>query len=178
MVAERLHAVSDWSQIYRQIQGTLMGSPVSVVISNLGPWEKSHRNSPPDMKPRIWKRYVDDWFEIVKDQRDQFTEHLNTIDHTGSITFTDEPDIEYSIPLLDVLSQEKMMVPSKWKPTQTGQYLKFKSHHPLKHKLGFFRTLYERSDIVTPRKPETVHTDQGLIQCGMVLQTGEREIRE
>ena len=56
------------------------------------------------MKPKIWKRYVDNPFQIIKqDQRDPFTAHLNTIDLTGSIQFTDEPEVDKAIPLLDTL---------------------------------------------------------------------------
>ena len=39
--------------------------------------ERSKQSAPPDMKPKIWKRYVGDSFEIVKNNlRDPFTAHL------------------------------------------------------------------------------------------------------
>ena len=58
--------------------------------------------APPEMKPKIWIRYVDDSFEIIKkDQKDSFTEDLNSMDPTGIIKFTDEPEVEKSIPFLD-----------------------------------------------------------------------------
>ena len=52
----------------------------------------------------IWKRYIDDFFELVKkEQRDAMTEHLNRMDSTGCIKFTDKPETEGSIPFLDAL---------------------------------------------------------------------------
>ena len=57
-----------------------MGSPVSVVVSNL--YMEDHEETviataPPEMKPKIWKRYVDNSFDIIKkDQRNPFTLHL------------------------------------------------------------------------------------------------------
>ena len=92
-------------EIYKQIQGAPMGSPVSVVVSNL--YMEDHEETaiataPQDMKPQIWKRYVDNLFEIIKkDQRDPFPEHLNSIDATGSIKFTDEPQVDKTIPFQD-----------------------------------------------------------------------------
>ena len=88
------------------------------------------------MKPKMWKRYIDDSFEIVKrNQRDLFTDHLNSIDVTSSICFTDEPEVEGRIPFLDTLMTRKtdgsMNVQVYCKKTHTDQYLNFESHHPL-----------------------------------------------
>ena len=48
--------------------------------------EKSMGSAPNEMKPKIWKGYVDESFKIIKqDQRSPFTDHLNSIDPTGSI---------------------------------------------------------------------------------------------
>ena len=38
---------------------------------------------PPEMKPKMWKWYINNSFEIVKqNQRDLFTDHLNSVDMT------------------------------------------------------------------------------------------------
>ena len=56
------------------------------------------------------------------------------------------------------------------KKTHTDQYLAFKSHHPLHHKLGVVRTLLDRSDsIITKpedREKEEEHVCQALKRCG------------
>ena len=77
-------------EIYKQIQGAPMGSPVLVVVSNL--YMEDHEETaiataPPEIKPKIWKRYMDDSFEIIMNyQRDPLTLHFNSIDPTCSIT--------------------------------------------------------------------------------------------
>ena len=56
-------------KIHGQIQGAPMGSPGSVVVANR--FVKDHEETsiataPPQMKPKIWRMYVHDSFEIVK----------------------------------------------------------------------------------------------------------------
>ncbi len=56
------------------------------------------------------------------------------------------------------------------KPTHTDQYLSFESHHPLAHKLGVIRTLFDRKDnlITDPadRIAEEQHIIRALETCG------------
>ena len=165
-------------KIYQQIQGAPMGSPVSVVVANAymeSHEEKAMDTAPPIVRPKIWKRYVDDSFEIVNStQRDNVTAHLNSIDPSKSIQFTDEPEKDGIIPFLDAQIEKKedgsLKVKVYRKPTHTDQYLNFQSHHPLEHKLGVVRTLYERCEnVVTEeedRKEEVKHVDRALETCG------------
>ena len=75
--------------LYQQVFGASMGSPVAVAVSDMYMEALEERvidTTPPQMKPKIWKRYIDDLFEFVKwDQRDRLTSHLNKMDGTGSI---------------------------------------------------------------------------------------------
>ncbi|XP_072020698.1 uncharacterized protein [Amphiura filiformis] len=81
-------------QIYQQKFGTAMGSPVSPIVANLYmEWleQEAIASAPLDIKPRLWKRYVDDVLEIVKkDTAEQLTTHINQIDKTDNIKFTFE----------------------------------------------------------------------------------------
>ena len=55
--------------IYEQVYGTAMGSPVSVVIANLFmEWfeQEALRTAPSYIKPRLWRRFVDDIWEVIK----------------------------------------------------------------------------------------------------------------
>ena len=58
--------------------------------------------APVTCKPKLWKRYVDDVMEVVRKGCEQeLTEHLNSIDTTGSIQFTYEEESDNSLPFLD-----------------------------------------------------------------------------
>jgi hypothetical protein len=165
-------------EVYKEVFGAPMGSPVSVAVSDLYMEDLEERamdTAPPETRPKIWKRYIDDSFEIVKRaQRENLTDHLNKMDATGSIKFTDEPETEGSIPFLDALISRtqdgSMKVQVYRKKTHTDQYLNFESHHPLQHKLGVIRTLYDRSDnIVTDpsdASDEIDHVNKALNKCG------------
>ena len=51
------------------------------------------------------------------------------------------------------------------KPTHTDQYLHFRSHHPLEHKLSVVKTLLHRSETVTDpvdRSEEVEHVKTAL----------------
>ena len=141
---------------YQQRFGTAMGSPVSPIIANLYmEWleQRAIATAPVNCRPRLWKRFVDDTLEMIKGGSvTQLTEHLNSVDSTGSIRFTYEEETEGQIPFLDTLlirkkdGNVKLLV--YWKKTHTDQYLNFMSHHPLHQKLGVIMTLFNRCDNV------------------------------
>ena len=163
---------------YRQRFGMAMGSPLSPIACNLFmEWLecKAIATAPASCRPRIWKRYVDDVLEVIrKGEVDNLTEHLNSIDPTGSIKFTYEQESEGSIPFLDTLITRKQDGSVKLsiyrKKTHTDQYLQFSSHHPLHQKLGVVRTLLDRCDsIVTEqhdKDSEENNIKGALSTCG------------
>jgi len=54
---------------YRQTFGTAIGSPVSPLVANMYMEhldQKLHDTAPVELKPKLWKRYVDDILEVVK----------------------------------------------------------------------------------------------------------------
>ena len=92
--------------IYQQMFGAAMGSPVSPLLANLFmEWleKQAIATAPVECKPKFWKRYVDDVLELIKKgQVRNLTDHINTIDSTGSIKFTYEEE-DKQIPFLDTL---------------------------------------------------------------------------
>ena len=115
--------------------------------------------APMDCRPRFWRRYVDDVLEIInKGSTHNLTEHLNTIDPTGSIKFTHEEETQGKIPFLDTLIVRKEDGTVKLlvyrKKIHTDQYSNFHSQHPLHHKLGVVRTLMDRMENVVTEKAD------------------------
>jgi len=76
-------------QIFRQKFGTAMGSPISPLVANMfmeHSEEKLHATVPKELKPKVWKRYVDDILEVVrKGSVEELTEFVNKLDESGSV---------------------------------------------------------------------------------------------
>ena len=56
-------------QLYRQLFGAAMGSPVSLLVADMYMEfleQKAITTSPEEYKPRLWKRYIDDILEVLK----------------------------------------------------------------------------------------------------------------
>jgi len=165
-------------EIYEQKYGAAMGSPVSPIVANLFMEhleQTAIATCPLSCKPKLWKRYVDDVLEIVKKGQEQnLTEHINSIDKTGSIKFTFEEEKDNSIAFLDTMIMKrpdnsvKLIVYRK--KTHTDQYLHFDSHHPLHQKLGVIRTLNDRAEtIITEeddKRSEKQHIQKALQNVG------------
>ena len=110
-------------------------------------------------RPRLWKRFVGETLEVIKrGSVAQITEHLNSVDSTGSIRFTYEEETDGQMLFLDTLlireedGNVKLLVYRKEK--HTDQYLSFMSHHPLHQKLRDIRTLLNRCDSVVTEEED------------------------
>lgn len=113
--------------------------------------------APPHCRPTLWKRYVDDILEKIKNGHTQeLTDHLNSIDPTGNIKFTHEEECNKTIAFLDVKihhrDDDSIKITVYRKPTHTDQYLLWTSEHPTAHKLSVVRTLYERTSFIMEEK--------------------------
>ena len=89
-------------KVYRQAQGTAMGSPVLVVVANLVMEDIEERalstfHSP----PRFWKRYVDGTCTALhQDLIEPFHSHLNSIE--PCVQFTVEKESDGRLAFLDI----------------------------------------------------------------------------
>ena len=135
-------------KIYKQIHGCGMGSPVSPVVASLcmeAIEEVAIHSS--EVQPKVWKRYVDDSFCIIKRSAvSSFHTTLNSID--PHISFTIEEESDQQIAFLDTLVSCKnntITIDVLRKATHTDRYLDYFSHHDKSHKISTAETLLHRS---------------------------------
>ena len=102
------------------------------------------------LKPKRWKRYVDDTDVVWPHGRSslaQFLEHLNS--QNNNIKFTMEIEDNKSLPFLDVLvsrNKDRSISHQMFrKKTHTDRYLHANSHHFPPQKVGVINTLVTRS---------------------------------
>ena len=117
-----------------------------------------YRNTPSwqrqstSLKPSMWLRYVGDTFILWPHQEDVqiLIYHVNSI--PPSIQFPMEKKQDNKLPFLGVLvtrTEQGFRSSVYRKPTFTGQYLNFNSHHPYKVKKGIVRYLQHRAKTIS-----------------------------
>ncbi|XP_064477770.1 uncharacterized protein LOC135391440 [Ornithodoros turicata] len=140
-------------QVYHQIAGCPMGSPVSVTMANL---VMEHLEMTALQRTRhkikFYRRYVDDTFVIFN--REHVNNFLSTLnDVEPGIQFTYEVEQDNRLPFLDVdvrrCQNGKLETSIHRKSRDTGNFLNFDSHHPIEHKRSVVRSLLRRSDNFT-----------------------------
>ena len=94
------------NQLYEQIDGAAMGSPLGPAFVNIfmcALEKKFLSNCPPDFKPLLYRRYIDDTFCIFENnsQAQCFLQYLNC--QHPNISFTHESEDSKSLPFLDVM---------------------------------------------------------------------------
>ena len=161
-------------QHYEQQEGAAMGSPLSPIIANLymESFETKTLNTAPN-PPTLWKRYVDDTFVVIKKcHQEEFFHHINSIEE--SIQFTaEDTHADGTLPFLDVLvipqPDGSLATTVYRKPTHTGQYLQWDSHHAISAKYSVISTLFHRAKEVCSSNQHLVkeqdHIKQALTTC-------------
>ena len=134
--------------IFKQIHGCAMGSPVSPIVANLCMEViEELAISTSSVPPKVWKRYVDDSFVIIK--KDAVTFFHNTLNASDpKISFTIELENKGQIAFLDTLISRRngvAVIDVYRKPTHPDRYLDFFSHHDIKHKISTASTLLSRA---------------------------------
>ena len=136
-------------RLYKQIVGTLMGSPISVVIAEIV-MQKIEKaileNSPYAIN--LWKRYVDDVLAIIpENNQDLILNYINSIN--PSIQFTLELERNQTLPYLDIeivrLKDGILKFKIYRKPSHTGRLLNFNSSSHIAHKRSTIRSLVSRA---------------------------------
>ncbi len=160
-------------QTYKQIHGCAMGSPVSPIVANLCMEEiEDLALSQSTLPPKKWFRYVDDVFSIIKKYAlTNFYNLLNSID--PHINFTMEQEHDGKLSFLDALitrNNGTLTIDVYRKPTHTGRYLDYNSHHDKQHKISTTQTLLHRAatlpNTVQGKQQERIHVTNALISNG------------
>ena len=122
---------------YKQLHGTAMGSPVSVVVAEIVMQNIEERALATCRQTiPLWLRYVDDTFTALhKDEIDDFHKHLN--EQHADIQFTREIEEDGKLPFLDCLvshDNNELHTTVYRKPTHTDRLLDESSYNPTSHK--------------------------------------------
>ncbi|XP_045492134.1 uncharacterized protein LOC123691667 [Colias croceus] len=136
-------------EFYMQVDGVAMGSPVSPVVADIFMEDFEERAlATAPVKPRLYKRYVDDTFTILPTEHiPAFLEHLNSIHK--NIQFTMELETNNRLAFLDILimrGRDGMLNHTVYrKVTHTDRYLNGESHHHPCQLASVGKSLFQRA---------------------------------
>ena len=139
------------NKLYHQIDGMAMGSPLGPTFANIFMChleEGIFSECPDEIKPKLYKRYIDDTFAIFEtfEQADRFLNFINS--RHPNIEFTIETEQENSLSFLDICISRTNNTFSTGvyrKNTFTGLGLNFYSFCPLNFKINSCKTLLHRA---------------------------------
>ena len=138
-------------QLWDQLDGVAMGSPLGPTLANIfmNALETRYLDEcPPEFKPVLYRRYVDDTFCLFKEHAhiDSFLQHINSFH--PNIKFTVEVEKDNSLPFLDVSilkNRDSFSTSLYRKSTFTGLYADFASLIPNKYKINLINVLIYRA---------------------------------
>ena len=136
------------NQFYEMTNGLAMGSPASPIVANIfmAELEQTAIKTMVSM-PKLWLRFVDDVLAIMKRQDvDTTLQHIN--EQHPDICFTMEIESDGSLPFLDtriIRDGSQLQTTVYRKPTDTGRYLSFESHHPVSAQRSVVHALLSRA---------------------------------
>ena len=135
-------------KIYKQIEGTPMGSPISPVFAEFFMQSLEEMNILKNSNIFYWKRFVDDIFSIIPEDKIKSTlSEINSFH--PSIEFTIETENDRKLPFLDSLVERdingEIHLRVYRKPTHSGRYLNFSSFHHPSQKLAVIDCLVYRA---------------------------------
>ena len=121
------------NNMYRQMDGVAMGSPLGPALANIFVGYQEEKLFNLANRPLAYFRYVDDTFALFNNEADcnAFLSHLNSLH--PSLRFNHEKEFSHSLPFLDVLEERlgsEFLTSVYRKPTFTGQYLRWNSFSP------------------------------------------------
>ena len=155
-----------------------MGNPVVPVVANICMEKVEERaiETTYSCTPKIWKRFVDDSFSIIKKNAvETFHNTLNSLDPTIQFTLEHEHNGKLAFPDTVITRENgKLNIDVYRKPTHTDRYLDYNSHDQHKHKVSTAGTLIHR--VLTLPKTEE-RRDNKLEYVKNALRTNNYPLR-
>ena len=134
-------------QTYQQTDGLAIGNKLSPMLSELFMRRFENDIKELDWFPKIWLRYVDDVFAVVKkDEMDKIFWNLNSTKYSN-IQFTIEEEVDRKLPFLDILitrEEGKLRFSIFRKPTDSPLFISATSFHSMQHKHASLNFLIHR----------------------------------
>ena len=124
--------LSHKGELYCQIDGVAMGSPLRVLFANMYMVEVEENTFRRHDKPTLYARYIDDIFVTSKDEAD-LKNIQEALQRNSVLKFTIEKSQDQRIPFLDVMVKREDNVISTTvytKPTNIGRCLNAKGECP------------------------------------------------
>lgn len=133
-------------KFYQVTEGTNMGNPISPFAAELVMAELELYLKEKGLLPRVWWRYVDDIYSIVK--RSDIYKILDILNsQIDSIKFTHEVEQNNEIAFLDLMIKRvegKLSFAVHHKPTSTMRTITSDSFCPIQHKQAAFHSMIHR----------------------------------
>ena len=139
------------NNMYRQIDGVAMGSPLGPALANIFVGYQEAKLFNIAKRPLVYFRYVDDTFAVFNNEENCYTFFIQLNSLHPSLRFTYEKESNHSFPFLDMLVERhdsKFLTSVYRKPTFTGQYLRWNSFSPQKRKINLIGTLVHRAFMI------------------------------
>ena len=139
--------LSHRGELYRQVDGVAMGSPLGVLFANMymaQVEERAFNNNPPT---GIYARYIDDIFiTIMSDE--EVPNMIAALEGNSSLAFTCERSVEQRLPFLDVdISKQDRDFKTKvyTKATNVGRCLNARGECPVAYKISVVSSYVNRA---------------------------------
>lgn len=158
-------------KFYKQTFGLSMGSKLSPLLADVFMSDFETDLQKEKLFPRIWRRYVDDIFAVVKERYlSQILEMLNSR-HT-TIKFTVEKEMDGKLPFLDLMITKKEDNTLRFgiyrKPTSTDRYITADSNHYGAQKQAAFHSMAHRLFNIPMEKEEFVEERMKIHEAAAV----------
>ena len=98
--------LSHQGELYRQVDGVSMGSPLGVFFANMYMATVEERTFREHQKPKIYGRYIDDIFITIK-EADDTRKIADALKRNSVLNFTIEHSQQKTLPFLDVLVKQQ-----------------------------------------------------------------------